>query len=93
MKRGDRVVVRSSLAGVFFGTLEGIDGDNVTLRAARKAWSWDGAFAVEGLATHGPAGGKFTAVVSRIDIFGVCQVLSTTDEAVKRWDSVMEHRP
>ena len=61
MKKGDFVVVRSSPAGVFAGEFLEMNGTSITLTKARKAWSWIGAFAVQGLAVYGPSGGKVTA--------------------------------
>lgn len=93
MKAGDYVVVRSSQAGVFGGELVEISGDSVTLKNARKAWRWSGAFGPEGLAIYGPSGGKLTAEVAEVRVLGACQILLATYTAAERWRSVEEHKP
>lgn len=40
---GKHVIVRSNLAGVFFGILKGKDGDELTLKDARKFFYFSGA--------------------------------------------------
>jgi len=44
---GKHVIVRSNLAGVFFGILKDKDGDELTLKDARKFFYFSGANTVE----------------------------------------------
>ena len=85
---GKMVVVRSSPSGVWFGVLIAKSGQCVTLRDARRAWSWTGAASCAGLATHGPSGGKITAPVAVAVIEEICETLATTERACARWEAV-----
>lgn len=92
---GKKVVVRSVNAGVFFGTLEAItpDGCSCELSKARKLWYWEGAAAVEEIATVGtklPEKCKFTVTVDSIAIVGICQVIPTTEQAASIIEGVAE---
>lgn len=83
---GKKVIVRSDLAGVFFGTLVEKEMDTVVLENARKLYYWDGACAVEQIALEGvkkPENCQFTVFVKEICIEGVCQTIPCTDESSK----------
>lgn len=82
------VVIRSSLSGVWLGTLVSREGDVVRLRDARRAWYWQGAASCSGLATRGPSGGKICEPVPTAVVHGVIEALSATPEAVERWKAV-----
>jgi hypothetical protein len=88
------VIIRSTNAGAFAGTLEARDGQEVTLSNARRLWYWDGAASLSELAMKGvsrPATCKFPAPVDRIVVLEVIEVISATPqakqsiEAVKPW--------
>ena len=85
MKKGNYVIVRSNMAGVFGGTLESKTGTEVVLTDARKIYSWRGANTVEDIATKGvdADNSRITVSVAEIVIDDVCQVLVTTKEAKK----------
>lgn len=92
---GKKVVVRSINAGVFFGTLESVtdDGCSCEISKARKLWYWEGAAAVEELASNGtrlPEKCKFTVTVESIAITGICQIIPATDDAAKSIEGVPE---
>ena len=86
------VMVRSSDAGVFYGTLLSRDGTEVTLINARRVWYWDGAATLSELATNGtskPQNCKFPAPTSGEHVvLGVCEVIEVTDSAKESLDSV-----
>ena len=85
MKKEQYVIVRSSLAGVFCGTLENKNGTEVVLTNARKIYRWQGAYTVEDIAVKGlnAEASQITVQVGEIVIDDVCQVLPTTDAAQK----------
>lgn len=50
---GKKVLVRSAQAGVYFGTLESIDGETVTMSNVRNIWYWEGATCLSQIANDG----------------------------------------
>ena len=84
-------IVRTEKAGVFFGVVESRNGSEVKMTNVRKIWYWDGAAAVEQLATEGtkkPSSCKITVAVDKMEILGVIQVIPCTDVAIKCLDAV-----
>ncbi len=90
------VMVRTQNAGVFSGYLKERNGENVTLKNARRMWYWSGACSLSQLAMEGTkkAGDcKFPCEVSSIDLTQVIEVIDCTQEAkdsiasVKVWES------
>lgn len=93
MKKKQKYVVRCDRAGVFYGEIEQIDGSTVKMRNVRKTWYWDGACAVEELATNGttrPATCKFTVTVDSMTVLEAVQIIPCTDKAVESLDAVKE---
>ena len=87
------VIVRSNMAGVFFGILESKNGNEVELSKARKLYRWEGANTVEDLAVKGvskPENCKFTIVVSQMIISDVCQILPCSPTSVESLSKVKE---
>lgn len=76
------VIVRSNMAGVFFGILKERIGAEVTLLKARKIYHWIGANTVEDIAVYGVSGDKITCEVDNMVILDVCQVLPCTQESI-----------
>jgi hypothetical protein len=90
---GKIVIVRSDKAGVFFGTLKSKEGSEVVMTNVRKIWYWDGASAVEQLASEGVTKAnncKFTVTVNEICILGVSQIIPCTEFAIKLINNVKE---
>ncbi len=88
---GKYVIVRSHLAGVFFGILKSKNKNEITLTKARKFFYFSGANSVEDLATIGaqnPSSCKLTVEVSEIVISDFVQMLPCTKEAVKQNNSI-----
>jgi hypothetical protein len=50
---GEKVLVRSKSAGVFFGELVAKNGQEVKLKNSRRIWYWQGACSVSQLAVDG----------------------------------------
>jgi hypothetical protein len=86
---GKHVIVRSNMAGVFFGLLESKSGNSCILRNARKIYNWNGAAAVEEISQHGVAQtSKLTIFVNSIEIFDICQILLCTKKAIDNLTSI-----
>lgn len=64
---GKKVIIRTYSAGVWFGTLEQKDRNEVILRAARRMWSW---WAKEGIS------------LSSVSVHGITQDKSKIAEVV-----------
>lgn len=78
------VIVRTYSAGVFAGTLESRNGQEVVIRNARRLWFWSGAASLSQLAMEGvkdPAGCKFPCEVDRVELLQVIEILDVTDAA------------
>ena len=86
------VMVRSRDAGVFYGKLVNVEDGTAILKKARRVWYWAGAATLSELATKGtakPDECKFPAPTKgRHAVFGVCEVISVTPEALRSLDSV-----
>ena len=64
---GKKVIIRTYSAGVWFGTLDQKDGDEVILRNARRMWAW---WAKEGIS------------LSSVSVHGIEESKSKIAEAV-----------
>ena len=81
---GKRVIVRAHGAGVFYGTLNEVEGDTVELTQCRRLWYWDGAASLSQLAAEGvkaPERCKFTVVVESIVILNVIEIIPASKQA------------
>lgn len=90
-----KYIVRCDRAGVFYGEIEGVEGNVVSMHKVRKLWMWSGAAAVEQLAKEGPGnprGCKFTVVIDRMEVMGPIQIIPCTEEAAARIERVTEWR-
>lgn len=88
---GKHVIVRSNLAGVFFGVLKQKENDELTLSNARKLYYFSGANTVEDLATNGALNKencKLTVVVKEIVISKFEQILPCTENAIENLKSI-----
>jgi hypothetical protein len=82
---GKHVIVRSNLAGVFFGILTAKDGDELTLSNARKFYYFSGVNTVEDLANQGAlnvSNCKLTVEIKTIVISKFEQILPCTKKAI-----------
>ena len=90
---GKKVLIRGDRSGVEFGTLVAHDGQEVTLRNARRIWYWDGAASLSQLAKDGtlkPNNCKFTVTVDSITILDAIEIIPCTDKAIKSIEEVKE---
>jgi len=85
------VIVRSNLAGVFFGILANKDGDELTLLKVRKFYYFSGANTVEDLAFQGALNKddcKVTATINKMVISKYEQILPCTKKAINQNNSI-----
>ena len=88
---GKHVIVRSNLAGVFFGILTKKVGDELTLKNARKFYYFSGANTVEDLAINGAQNKencKLTVAVEELVISKYDQLLLCTKQAITQNNSI-----
>ena len=93
IKKDQKYIVRTDRAGVFFGEVKEYNKDEVTMTNVRKIWYWDGAAAVEQLATDGvskPRDCKFTVTIPEMVIASPIQIIPCTEKAVKSISGVAE---
>lgn len=78
------VVVRTYGAGVHVGELVRRDGQDVTLRNARRLWRWRGANTLHEVATKGVSQDytRLSDPVSSIDLLTAIEVLEVAPAAV-----------
>ena len=90
---GQKVIVRTEHAGVFYGWLREYDQKDrsVEIRDCRRIWYWSGAASLSEMALSGvkrPRDCKFSVTVSSIVVMGVKEILPCTEDAVKSIESV-----
>lgn len=86
MENNTYYIVRCDRAGVFFGRIKERSEKEVVMTDVRKLWYWDGACAVEQLATEGttePENCKFTVTVPEMSVMDPVQIIPCTDKAEK----------
>ena len=86
-----KVIIRADRAGVFYGTLDKKEGNEVTLKNCRRIWYWSGAASLSELAVSGvknPKECKFTVTVPSITILGVIEIIPCTPDAIKNIEAV-----
>lgn len=79
---GKKVLVRSAQAGVYFGTLTSVKGEQVILANVRNIWSWSGASCLSQIANDGIKDGRVSPVVETMGIAGVCQIIPLSETAI-----------
>lgn len=82
----DYVIVRTYSAGVFFGHLALREGQEVTLKDARRVWYWKGASSLSQMAVDGvkcPNECKFPIAVPEITLLQAIEIIPMTQKAVE----------
>ena len=87
---GKKVLIRANGAGVYFGTLERMEGDQVKVTNVRNIWHWTGASCLSQIANEGVIGDKIGPTVSSMVINNVLQVIPLTDRAITNLESHKE---
>lgn len=85
---GKQVLVRSYDAGVYYGELAAVEGDQVKVKNVRNIWSWEGATCLSQIANDGIKTGNVSQVVSSMVLMRVCQILPLTDKALNNLNSI-----
>lgn len=81
---GKYCIVRGRGFGVFAGTVEAVDGDQVLLKNARRLWYWEGAASLSQVAVDGvknPGACKFTLTVESVLLRDYVEIIPTTERA------------
>lgn len=87
---GKKVLVRSYGAGVYFGTLEKLEGETAKLTNVRNIWHWTGASCLSQIANEGVTGDKIGPVVSSMVLNRVGQIIPLTEKAIKNLEGHKE---
>ena len=92
--KGQKCIIRTNRAGVFFGTLADYDRTTRTaeLHNTRRLWYWDGAASLSQLAVEGvkkPQNCKFTIVVPQMQVEEVIETIPCTEAAIKNIEEVV----
>ena len=91
--KGQKVLVRGNISGVYFGTMVDGQGSEVELKNARNLWYWDGANCLMDLAKNGvsnPHKCKFSVYIDDIVLIDVCEILPCTEVSIKSIEGVSE---
>jgi hypothetical protein len=81
---GKYCMVRTYSAGVFAGVVETLNGEEATLKDARRIWYWSGAASLSQLAVDGtsdPSNCKFPVAVPEVYLSKVIEVIPISDKA------------
>lgn len=92
---GKKCIVRCDRSGVFFGTIEEMEGQQARISNVRNIWWWEGAASVMQLAYEGtkkPSDCKFTVTVSEIVVTDVIQVIPCTEDAIANIEAIKPWR-
>lgn len=86
-------IVRTNRAGVFFGKVKQNKTTSIIMTDVRKIHYWDGAAAVEQIATDGVNNqSRITVAIAEMEIAEPIQIIPCTDKAVKVLQSIKEWR-
>ena len=88
-KVGRKVVVTTEFRGVFFGTLQGCDGNTATLTEIRNCIYWTTEVrGFLGLATTGPLKGcRVGPAASEVELMGITSISLCSDDAIEKWEA------
>jgi len=81
---GRYVIVRTSAAGVFAGTLRCLDGEQAELTGVRRLWYWAGAASLSELAVRGVKRSrdcKFPVEMPELLVRGVIEIIPVSEIA------------
>lgn len=90
---GKKVIVRCRNAGVHFGELVSVNGQNVTLKNARRMWRWwsgGGEITLSGVARHGLADRSEVRIAGPVDCIilpEACEIISMSAKAATNVDN------
>jgi|SRR3990167_72954 len=88
---GNKKIIRTYSAGVFYGEVESREGKEGVITNARCLWYWEGAASLLQLALEGTSkkeACKFTVIVPRIELTEIIEILDVTAKAQQNLDEV-----
>lgn len=88
-----KYIIRCDRAGVFYGEIEGRNGQEIKMRNVRCLWYWDGAATLLQLAAEGtirPESCKFTMTVDSLVVLDAIEIIPCTAEAIKSIEGIEE---
>lgn len=88
---GKKCIIRCNRAGVFFGKVASLEGQEAELHDVRRLWKWVGATDCLQLAAEGvkePGQCMFTVSVSQLVVTDAIEVIPCRDEAVRSIEGV-----
>jgi len=89
---GKKVIVRTTNAGVHYGTLASLDGQQVVLNKARRIWYWEGAFTLSAIAVDGVSKrSKISVAVPEILLNEAVEVIPCQPESINSLDGIEAH--
>ena len=89
---GKKVIIRTTNAGVHFGTLASIENQNAVLNQARRIWYWEGAFTLSGVALKGiNKKSKLSVVVPEILLTEAIEVIPCSTDAISCIEGMEAH--
>lgn len=93
--KGKKCIVRTYSAGVYFGTVNSIDGKTCIMNNARILRNWYGAIDTLEIAKEGvkyPEKCKFTSIVDEITLTEAIAIIPCSDKAISIIESVIEFK-
>lgn len=90
---GQKVLVRGTNSGVYYGILKGRTGQEVELAGCRNIWYWSGANNLHQLAAEGvqnPQDSKISMMVESIILADICEIIPCSEKAIACLDGVEE---
>lgn len=88
---GKKCIIRCNRAGVFFGTVARLEGQEAELHDARRLWHWCGATECLQLAAEGvkrPDNCNFTVTVPLMVVTDAIEVTPCSDAAIRSIEGV-----
>ncbi len=88
-----KFIVRCDRAGVFFGEIEGKNGQEIKMRNVRCLWYWEGAATLLQLAAEGttkPKECKFTMMIDSLVVLDAIEIIPCTAKAIESIEGVEE---
>ena len=91
--KGKYVVVRTYSAGVHIGTLVTQKGKEVTLKNARRLWSWQGALSLSEVSQNGVnSGSRISVVVPSIALTEAIEIIPCSKAAHEKLSKVEAYK-
>ncbi|MCP3899189.1 MAG: hypothetical protein GY707_05695 [Desulfobacteraceae bacterium] len=93
---GQKVIIRTYSAGVWFGVLDQKSGNEVILKDARRMWQWHAkeSISLSGVANYGlkESNSRIAPAVSTVWLEAI-EILSCTDKSIKSIEGAEDAKP